>query len=71
MILYTPVPKEIIFQPDMAAYEKRKEVIYEGVPMLVEYGENNSCRIVRLLSTDPAHYLDPRFMPGNTIAVDF
>lgn len=71
MILYTPVPKEVIFQPEMEVFKKRMEITYDGVPLLVESGENNSYRIVRVLSTDPAHYLDPRLMPGNSITMYF
>lgn len=67
MILYTMVPQELIFQPDMSEFDKLMEVTYDGVPLLVEMGEKNSCRIIRVLSSDPADYLDPKYLPGNII----
>lgn len=70
MILYTMVPQELIFQSDMKEFDKLFEVTYEGVPLLVEMGESGSCRIMKVLSSDPAHFLNAKFLPGNTIFIN-
>lgn len=70
MILYTMVPQEVIFQSDLKEFDKLIEVTYEGVPLLVEMGNMGSCRIIKVLSSDPAHFLESKFSPGNTIYVN-
>ncbi|WP_394232472.1 YlzJ-like family protein [Niallia oryzisoli] len=64
MILYTTMPQELIFQTEELEYEKQKVIEYEGVPLLVEMNENHDFRILRIMSSDPSHYMDDRFCPG-------
>ena len=63
MTLWTIVPEELILgqKPDMSPYE---EIEFAGTKMLVEKIAAGQCRIVRLLSTDPADYLRSELQPG-------
>jgi len=40
-----------------------------GVPVLVTPAGGGWARIERLLSTDPDHFLDPRFQPGALVSL--
>ncbi|MDP4083092.1 MAG: YlzJ-like family protein [Bacillota bacterium] len=68
MILYTMMPQELIFPDNMEAYKKQQTILYQGVPLLVETSNEESIQIVRVLSTDPQHFLDERFTPGTKIS---
>lgn len=48
---------------------KTKMVSFEGIPLLVESGENHQYRVLRILSSDPVHYLDARCEPGSYISI--
>lgn len=68
MILYTPMQLELVLEGfDSTKYPDYKEIIYKGVPMLVEGAADGRKRIVKLLSTDPFDYLKPEMAPGNLI----
>lgn len=69
MILYTPVPREMIF-PDNYQEISQQQMIYEldGIPLLVEIDGEGSYRVVRVMSTDPAHFMDERCTPGARIS---
>lgn len=69
MILYTMMPYELIFSNENQALENQKVVTYQGVQMLVEFTDPLSFQIVRVLSSDPMHYLDGRFSPGTKISL--
>lgn len=69
MILYTSMPQELIFQTPAEDYEKQSIINYHGVPMLVEQVGPAQCRVVRLMSSDPAHYLDAGYQPGAMITM--
>jgi hypothetical protein len=62
MLHWTPLPDDLIFN-DSAEPPVYYETIYEGVPLLVE-SVGKGVQVVRILSPDPAHFLDPRFQPG-------
>ena len=49
------------------AQERLEEVTIDGVRILAARSASGRARIVRLLSTDPAHYLDARFSPGGYV----
>jgi hypothetical protein len=68
MTHWTPLPDELIFgemtnQNDTFAFH---ETIYDGVHLLVEQA-GKGIKVVRILSPDPSHFLDPRFQPGNVL----
>ncbi|RAL26365.1 YlzJ-like family protein [Thermoflavimicrobium daqui] len=68
MIHYTPLPPELIFyNPEESASSSLREVMIDGVQMLVEINPTMELKIVRLLSGNPMHYLDPRLQPGNIL----
>ncbi len=66
MILYTTMPEEQIFPTDPSEYGEQQLIDYQGVPMLVQRVEN-TYRIVRIMSCDPAHYLNEELCPGQYI----
>jgi hypothetical protein len=68
MILYTTMPQELIFQTLEAEYSKQTVIQYEGIPVLVEIDENHDYRVLRVMSSDPCHYLDHRCSPGSIIS---
>lgn len=69
MILYTMMPHELIFPCDENEFTKLLEVTYDGIPLMVEKMDDDYYRVVRIMSTDPGHYLDTRYMPGAKISL--
>ncbi|WP_243296463.1 YlzJ-like family protein [Bacillus litorisediminis] len=68
MILYTIVPHEHIYPSNEAAYSKQKLIQYNGIPVLVEQEEDYSFRIVKIVSSDPNHFLREDCCPGTKIS---
>ncbi|EIJ81442.1 hypothetical protein PB1_00815 [Bacillus methanolicus PB1] len=68
MILYTIMPLELVFPSEDHEFSKQRTIIYNGIPLLVEFEDGHSFRIVRNLSSDPKHYLDSRCHPGEKIS---
>jgi len=68
MILYTMMPHELIFPVQEQDYEQTELVSYQGVPLLVEKTEDHGYRVIRVVSTDPQHYLKDQFCPGTKIS---
>lgn len=68
-LLYTIVPPEAIFGPDEASEGEvaTVELMIDGVSVMVEPLGPGRGKVQRLLSTDPRHYLDQRWQPGETI----
>jgi hypothetical protein len=64
MILYTTMPQELVFQTQESEFGKQEIIQYEGIPLLVERDENQSYRVIQVMSTDPKHFLDNRCTPG-------
>lgn len=65
MFLHTIVPPEQIFPAnggEAYEYQNLHNSIVQGVR------ENGGFTVRRLISTDPAMYLDPRFAPGGRLA---
>ncbi|HLO12381.1 MAG TPA: YlzJ-like family protein [Pseudoneobacillus sp.] len=69
MILYTMMPYELIYPTDTAEYDKQMMVQYDGIPLLVEQLEDNSYQVLRIMSSDPKHFLDNRYFPGSKISL--
>jgi hypothetical protein len=66
MILYTVLPIETVLE----GLEQERDFIdiqLEGVTLTVEPVSLEEAVIVRLISTDPRHYLNPQFSPGRKI----
>lgn len=68
MILYTMMPHELIFPYEEQNEANQMMVTYHGIPVLVERAEKQNFQIVRVLSTDPQHFMDERFTPGTKIS---
>ncbi|MEW6183809.1 MAG: YlzJ-like family protein [Bacillota bacterium] len=72
MILYTPLPMELVLQGlESEPVPKLKETTVGGVPVIVEETGPGRGRLVRLLSTDPYAYLKPDLTPGTEVIFDF
>ncbi|MDR4937112.1 YlzJ-like family protein [Rossellomorea marisflavi] len=63
MILYTIIPQEAVFATDPEVYASQMMIDYEGVPLMVQK-EEEKYRVLRVMSSDPSHFLDNRFSPG-------
>ncbi|MBP3038350.1 YlzJ-like family protein [Bacillaceae bacterium Marseille-Q3522] len=66
MILYTVMPKDLIFPADETAFQNQKIVEFDGVPVLVQL-MGDHYQIIRNLSSDPAHFLYDKWAPGTKI----
>jgi hypothetical protein len=69
MTLYTMMPPELIFPCEEDAYRKQRTIMYQGVPLLVELVDNQMLEVVRVISSDPQHFLDERYFPGTKISL--
>ena len=63
MVLWTIMPMDLVLPPAEAsnAYE---EINYAGTTVMVEKISNDQCRIVRIISSNPADYLRDDIQPG-------
>lgn len=68
MILYTMMPQELIFPVQEHNESQTMLVTYQGVPLMVEKTEEQEYRVVRVVSTDPQHYLNNQISPGTKIS---
>ena len=66
MLLYTVVPLEVVMAEDEAGPSPEEEVILpRGIRLVVRPDGMGGGIVTRLLSTEPQHFLDPRFSPGS------
>ena len=69
-VLYTIVPNGEIFPEDnTTSANGYQDILYNNIHMQVEPVEWNKFKIIRLYSTDPAHYLEPTLQPGSIINI--
>lgn len=68
MILYTMMPQELIFPYEEEAVSKQQTIFYQGIPLLVEATDQQTLQVIRILSSDPQHFMDERFSPGTKIS---
>ncbi len=66
MILYTMMPQELIY-PQTEMEDHIKFVDVNGVSLAVSSSQNGEYTIERVMSTDPQHFLDGRYSPGQKI----
>jgi hypothetical protein len=69
MILYTMMPYEQVFPPAEDSSSQQIMINYNGIPVMAEWTENHEYRVVRVMSTDPNHYMNNSCMPGSIISV--
>lgn len=65
MCLYTIVPEELIFKQEIEKTELR-EINYSGAQLLVKL-KGDSYEVERVISTDPADFLNNSISPGSII----
>lgn len=68
MILYTTMPYELVYPCENDAFGKQKLITYQGIEMLVESTDDQNYQIVRIMSTDPQHYMNAACCPGTKIS---
>lgn len=64
MILYTTMPQELIYEQEYDSLSSHIMVEDNGVPLLVSEVSNGEYEVVRILSSNPQHFLDTRYNPG-------
>jgi YlzJ-like protein len=67
MILYTMMPQELIYPQDEQQASNMKFVDINGVSLAVSQASDGEYTIERIMSTNPQHYLDGRYSPGQKI----
>ncbi|KAB7668694.1 YlzJ-like family protein [Bacillus sp. B1-b2] len=67
MIMYTMMPEELIFPYSQETFEQQQVINYNGIPLLVARTETSEYEVIRILSTDPNHFLSSQFQPGSKI----
>jgi hypothetical protein len=68
MILYTMMPQEMIYPTSEEEYGRQLLISYQGVPLLVEPTTDRSYQVIRIVSTDPQHFLNETLLPGTKIS---
>lgn len=69
MILYSIIPVDIVFGNNNPQDEARFfETRYMGEMVQVQQMEDNSYKIMKLISTCPKSYLNPDLQPGRIIS---
>ncbi|MCM3765708.1 MULTISPECIES: YlzJ-like family protein [Bacillaceae] len=68
MILYTMMPQELIFPYETDSLANQQTVSYQGVPLLVEAVDGQHAQVIRVLSSDPQHFLNEQICPGTKIS---
>ena len=63
MVIYTPMSIEEVLK-DYDKVKEFKEINYQGKKLQVEMLESGQYRIVRILSSSPQDFLDPKLQPG-------
>jgi hypothetical protein len=69
MILYTMMPQELIYPTNEMDYGNQMLIQYNGVPLLVEQTDDHMYQVVRVMSSDPNHYLENSCSPGTKISL--
>ncbi len=67
-MLYTAIPLEwIMEEEECAPPKKRRELAVNGCRLLVEQTNEDTYEIVQIISSEPSHYLNARYQPGQSI----
>lgn len=67
MIIYTIMPTELIFPVETAG---ETNLINRDGRSILARRDADGWRVERLLSTDPADFLDPRWQPGAVLGTE-
>ncbi|MFZ7943727.1 MULTISPECIES: YlzJ-like family protein [Bacillaceae] len=71
MILYTMMPNELIFPYEAEAASNQQMINYQGIPLLVELADQQNVQVIRIVSSDPQHYLNEHIYPGAKISFGY
>ena len=63
------MPEELIFPTAETDFNKQKIVEMNGVSLLVNETSQNQYVILRVLSSDPQHFLDEQYSPGQKVTM--
>jgi hypothetical protein len=63
MIMYTPVPPEVLWYEEEKDNYQISEGAVQGIPVSLKMYDGRTV-VERILSTDPAHYLNQACQPG-------
>ncbi|RST75535.1 ribonuclease [Siminovitchia acidinfaciens] len=69
MIIHSIVPQEHIFPANQEVFSNQTECTWNNVPMLVEK-EGSKCRVIRIMSSNPADYLNGNIQPGSYVNIN-
>jgi len=67
MLLYTPLPMEVVLEGLEKAREYH-EVQINNITMILERISDSESKIVKLISTNPNDFLNPMLQPGRILA---
>jgi hypothetical protein len=67
MILHTLLPLDQVLEGFNEMEPVYEEMNVDGITMVVEPVSPRRAKIVRLISPDPMHYLNPAYAPGQMI----
>lgn len=65
-MMHTIMPLEVVFEQANTPLTVQ-EISHAGVSLLVEPQTNGKNRVQRIISSNPADYLNPQLQPGNLI----
>jgi len=65
LILYTPLPLELVLMSDDSS--PYQEIEYDGVTLVVQPTGTGLGKIIQVKSTNPSVYLRPELQPGQQI----
>jgi hypothetical protein len=66
MIIYTPVPPEVLWYEEERDKVQIMEGLVQGIPVQIKVVQGINV-VERVLSTDPAHFLNSACQPGSKI----
>jgi hypothetical protein len=69
MILYTMMPNELIYPVSEQETGAQMLIQYNGIPLLVERTNDHQFHVIRVMSSDPNHYLEDGCSPGTKISL--
>lgn len=66
MILWTVMPLDVVFPPteNTLSYE---EIEVDGTKLIVERLSVTEAKVVRVISSNPADFLNPNYQPGTRL----
>lgn len=71
MTWYTLMPSELMFPEDGTSQNPQQTtMLYNDIPVIVEQLSPLEYRVVRVISTDPQHFMDEKCCPGQILSID-